>query len=231
MITITLTLLTFLAGFLADYLITRKIGRNPKAVTAVADNTALTAAGAAAKTELSPIYVEGFLVPGSLRYHAGHTWAEPEQSKTARAGVDEFAARLAGRIDSIELPQPGQRVRQGQAMCTIHRNGETAILLSPVEGEVVEVNPDVVKDPSLLRTDPYGKGWLITLKCDEVSTWRNLLPVNLVGDWMKDTVSRLYAKQPSPIGAAAGHSQSMDDLLAAVPGAEWSRVTAEFFLP
>jgi glycine cleavage system H protein len=232
MITITLTLLTFLAGALADYLIGRKIGSNPKAVTAMADNTVLAAAGTTAKTDLPPIYVEGFLVPRGLRYHAGHTWAEPERSKTVRAGVDEFAARLAGRIDSIELPQPGQWVRQGQAMCTIRRNGETATLLSPVEGEVVEVNPNVRKDPSLLRSDPYGMGWLITLKCDEVSAWRNLLPVNLVEDWMKDTVSRLYAKQPSPMGAAAAdHNRPMNDLLAAVPGAEWSRITEEFFLP
>ncbi len=231
MIMITLTLLTFLVGALADYLIRRKIQPNPKAVTAVADNEVLIATGAA-KTELSPIYVEGFLVPEGLRYHAGHTWVEPEHCKMARAGVDEFAARLAGHIDSIELPQPGEWVRQGQVMCTIHRNGETATLLSPVEGEIVDVNPNVVRDPSLLRSDPYGNGWLITLHCDEVSTWRNLLPVNLVRNWMKDTVSRLYAKQPSLVGAApADHGRLMDDLLATVPGAEWSRITAEFFVP
>ncbi len=137
MIMITLTLLTFLVGALADCLIRRKIQRNPKAVTAVADNAVLNATGAAAKTELSPIDVEGFLVPEGLRYHAGHTWVEPEHEhcKMARAGVDEFAARLAGHIDYVELPQPGQWVRQGQVMCRIHRNGETATLLSPVGGE------------------------------------------------------------------------------------------------
>jgi glycine cleavage system H lipoate-binding protein len=146
--------------------------------------------------------------------------------------VDDFGARLAGHIDTIELPQPRQWVRQGQPIFRIHRNGETATLLAPVEGQVMEVNPDVVKDPSLLRRDPYGKGWLITLHCDEGSTWRNLLPVSLVGDWMKDAVSRLYAKQPSPVGAVPGErGRPVDDLLAAVPGADWSRITAEFFLP
>jgi hypothetical protein len=59
-----------------------------------------------------------------------------------------------------------------------------------------------------------------------------MLPVNLVGDWMKDTVSRLYAKQPSLIGAVPGDpGRPVDDLLAAVPGAEWSRIAAEFFVP
>ncbi len=94
------------------------------------------------------------------------------------------------------------------------------------------MNPNVVRDPSLLRSDPYGKGWLITLHCDEVSTWRNLLPVNLVRDWMKDTVSRLYANQPSLIGSApADRGRLMDNLLATVPGAEWATITAEFFVP
>jgi hypothetical protein len=66
---------------------------------------------------------------------------------------------------------------------------------------------------------------------DETSTWRNLLPVNLVKNWMKEAVGRLYAKQPSLVGAvAADGGRPVDDLLAAVPGADWPKTTAEFFL-
>lgn len=231
MIMLTLTLLTFLVGALADYLISRKIRREPK-TAAVADDTVPAAAGPGDQAELPPTCVEGFQLPGGLRYHAGHTWVRHEQPQTVRAGVDDFGARLAGRIDTIELPQPRQWVRQGQPIFRIHRNGETTTLLAPVEGEVMKVNPEVIKDPSLLRRDPYGKGWLITLHCDEGSTWRNLLPVNLVSDWMKDTVSRLYAQQSSLAGAVSGdRCKPVDDLLAAVPGADWPRITAEFFLP
>jgi glycine cleavage system H protein len=231
MIMITLTLLTFVFGILTDYVLTRKTRRNPKTV-AVANDTVSAAARGGDQAELPPAFVEGFLLPENLRYHAGHTWVRHEQPQRARAGVDDFGARLAGHIDTIELPQPRQWVRQGQPIVRIHRGGETATLLAPVEGEVLEVNPDVVKDPSLLRRDPYGKGWLITLRCKEGSTWRNLLPVNLAPDWMKLAVSRLYAKQPSLRGAVPGDpGRTVDDLLAAAPGADWSRITAEFFLP
>ena len=117
-------------------------------------------------------------------------------------------------------------------MFKLHRNGETASLLCPIEGKVVAVNTEVVNNPSLLRSDPYGKGWLMTLHYDEISTWHNLLPVSLVKNWLWGDVSRLYEKQPVVVGAAAtDRGRLEDDLLAYNPGPDWSRITAEFFLP
>ncbi|MBI3472710.1 MAG: hypothetical protein HY013_15245 [Candidatus Solibacter usitatus] len=55
--------------------------------------------------------------------------------------------------------------------------GEWTEMTSPTEGEVVEVNPEVVNDPTLLREDPYGKVWLMTVHVpDEEATTRNLVP-------------------------------------------------------
>ena len=224
---VTLTLLTFFVGVLADYVIQRK-----RKSGAVANETAATTAAVPVQAEPSPAYVEGFLVLEGLRYHSGHTWVQREQLNTARVGVDEFGAKLAGHIDTIELPEPGQWFRQGQTVCKLHRNGEAAALLCPIEGQVVAVNPEVVNNPSLLRSDPYGKGWLMTLHYDGISTWRNLLPVSLVKNWLEEDISRLYAKQPVAVGAGAtDRGRLRDNLLASEPDADWSRITAEFFLP
>ena len=224
---VTLTLLTFFVGVLADYVIQRK-----RKSGAVANETAPTAAVVPVQAESSPSYVEGFLVMEGLRYHSGHTWVQPEQLNTARVGVDEFGARLAGHIDTIELPEPGQWFRQGQTVFKLHRNGETAALLCPIEGQVVAVNPEVANNPFLLRSDPYGKGWLMTLHYDGISTWRNLLPVSLVKNWLEEDVSRLHAKQPVVVGALATDRGTLgDDLLASEADADWSRITGEFFLP
>ena len=226
---VTLTLLTFLVGALADYVINQRKRKSG----AVANETALTTeAVVPVQAKFSAAYVEGFLVLEGLRYHSGHTWVQREQLNTARVGVDEFGAKLAGHIDTIELPEPGQWFRQGQTVFKLHRNGETAMLLCPIEGKVVAVNPEVVNNPSLLRSDPYGKGWLMTLHYDGISTWRNLLPVSLVKDWLEEDVSRLYAKQSVVVGAVASDRGRLgDDLLASKPGADWSRITTEFFLP
>ncbi len=224
MIWMSLVILTFFTGVLVDYLLQRSR-------VSIAVSEIPVRAAPVIEPELSPRYVEGFLVPEGIRYHPGHMWLKREWRSTARVGADEFAAKLAGNIERIDLPKPGQWFRQGQALLKLHRNGETATMVSPIEGEVVEVNGEVLNNPSLLRHDPYGKGWLVSLHVfDEVSPWRNLLPVNLVTNWMKDAATRLYAKQPAPVPVAADGGRPVDDLLSGVPGAEWQKTTAEFFL-
>src|SRR5271166_3272218 len=165
--------------------------------------------------------IAGFLAPDNLRYHAGHAWLQRERRNIARTGADEFAAALAGDISKIELPKPGQWVRQGQKAFTLHRNNEATEMVSPIEGEVIEVNQEVLKNPALLRDDPYGRGWLMTVNVpDEESTTRNLIPRNLVRNWMRDAVESLYAMQPQAAYATAPDGgEPARDLLAGIPEA------------
>ena len=220
--TVILVLATFLAFIVLDYVLSRRKEVQPVAVEAVRPATARRRA----------TYVEGFLVPEELQYHPGHSWLSRERSHLVRVGADEFAALLAGPVERIELPKPGHWVRQGQRAWTLYRNGEKTEMVSPIEGEVVEVNPEVQKDPSLLRSDPYGRGWLMTVYVpDEESTGRNLIPKSLVGSWMRSVVEQLYARQPQLAGAvAADGGRPADDLFAAVPGASWKALTRDFFL-
>ena len=94
------------------------------------------------------------------------------------------------------------------------------------------VNTAVLENPTLLRQDPYGKGWLLNLHVpDEESTTRNLVPRMLVGEWMREAVERLYSRQPLLAGAvAADGGRPAHDLMAALPDANWKEVTREFFL-
>jgi len=155
-----------------------------------------------------------------------------ERKNVVRVGADEFAAALLGKIEKVELPKPGQWVRQGQKVLSFFRDGVKTEMVSPTEGEVMEVNPEVVNNPSALRQDPYGKGWLLTLHVpDEETTTRNLVPKGLVRDWMRDAVERLYSRQPALAGAvAADGGRPSEDLLSALPDADWKAVTGEFFL-
>lgn len=220
--TVLLILATFLIFVLLDYVLNRK-----KAIQTVPEK-----APARVSPELQPAYVEGFLVPDQLAYHPGHSWAVRERRNLVRVGIDEFAAALAGRVDKVELPKPGQWIRQGQRAFSFHRAGEKAEVVCPTEGEVVEVNTEILNDPSLVRKDPYGKGWLATIHVpDEESTTRNMVPKPLVRNWMRDAVERLYACQPQLVGAAAADGgRPAEDLLASMPESNWKAVTAEFFL-
>ena len=220
--TVILVLATFLAFIVLDYLLSRGKAAQP----------ALARLEGAIPAEPKPVYVEGFLVPDNVRYHPGHSWLMTERKHLVRIGLDEFAAALAGPIAKIELPKPGHWVRQGQKAWTLYRDGSKAEMVSPIEGEVVEVNPELARNPSLVRDDPYGRGWLMTVFVpDEESTARNLLPQGLVRGWIREAVERLYARQPQLAGAvAADGGRPAPDVFAGLPDASWEAVTREFFL-
>jgi glycine cleavage system H lipoate-binding protein len=220
--TVPLVLATFLVFIVVDYFLNRR------KVTASAPAEAQTPAPAPSGGD----YVDGFLVPSGVSYHSGHSWLMRERKNVFRVGADEFAAALAGRVEKIELPKPGQWIRQGQKVVTLTRQGARAEMVSPAEGEVLEVNSEVLANPALMRQDPYGKGWLLSLHVpDEENTSRNLVPRMLVGEWMREAVARLYARQPQLAGpVAADGGRPAEDLLAGLPGADWKQATAEFFL-
>ena len=143
-----------------------------------------------------------------------------ERKNQVRVGADEFAAALLGKIENIELPKPGQWIRQVQRVMSFVRGGQKIEMVSPTEGEVVGVNAEVVRNPATLRQDPYGKGWLVAVHVqDEENTSRNLVPKGLVREWMRDAVERLYSRQPALAGAVAADGGRPADQLPAAGAA------------
>ncbi len=219
--TVLLVLATFLVFIVLDYVLNRR--------------KALHTVPVGAHTVPAPTggdYVEGFRVPEHLSYHPGHSWFVRERKNVVRVGADEFAAALMGKLERIELPKPGQWIRQGQKVLSFYRDGEKTEMVSPTEGEVMEINAEILNNPAAFRQDPYGKGWLISVHVpDEESTARNLVPKGLVTEWMREAVTRLYSRQPVLAGAvAADGGRPADDLLANLPDANWKSTTTEFFL-
>ena len=219
--TVILVLATFAVFILLDWVLNRRKAPQVAAVSVHSPSPLLESS-----------YVEGFQVPEALSYHQGHTWLMQERRSLVRVGIDEFAAALAGHIERIELPKPGQWIRQGQKAWSVFRDGEKADMVSPTEGEVIEINPEIAAHPELLRSDPYGKGWVALIHVpDEESTTRNLVPRNLVRSWMREAIGRLYARQPQLAGAvAADGGLPAEDLLSGLSDTNWKQVTSEFFL-
>ena len=220
--TVLLVLAFFLVFIVLDYFLNRR-----KAL-----HTVMVEAPQVVPAQLGGDIVDGFQVPENVSYHPGHSWLVRERKSVVRVGADEFAAALLGKIEKIELPKPGQWIRQGQKILSFYRDGVKTEMVSPTEGEVMEINPQAISNPELLRQDPYGKGWLMAVHVpDEESTSRNLVPKGLVREWMRDAVTRLYSRQPALAGAvAADGGRPAEDLLATLPDANWKETTSEFFL-
>ena len=179
-----------------------------------------------------PSLVGGFQVPENLRFHPGHTWALSESPSLVRVGLDDFASKLAGTIERITLPQRGQWIRQGQKLWTIHRDGRSVDMVSPIEGSVADVNDAVARDPKLALRDPYGEGWLLTVQSPDAKTnFRNLLGGALARWWTEESAGRLQRKMPMALGALAQDGGvAVDNIASHIPGQDWESLAREFFL-
>src|SRR5215472_10499264 len=159
--TVVLVLLTFVTFLLIDHFYSRK---------RVVLSAAVRVPKPSGAPQLAASLVGGFQVPESFRYHPGHTWALSESPSLVRIGMDQFAAKLAGKIERISLPQRGQWIRQGQKVWTLHRDGKSVDMVSPIEGSVADVNDAVLQNPALALNDPFGEGWLVTVQSPDART-------------------------------------------------------------
>jgi|SRR5579872_241058 glycine cleavage system H lipoate-binding protein len=222
--TVLLVLLTFAIFLLIDYFRSRHVVVQPALQATVANVPAVP--------RLHPALVGGFDVPENVRYHPGHTWALSESPNLVRVGMDDFASKLTGTMERITLPQRGQWIRQGQKMCTIHRDGCAVDMVSPIEGSVSDVNEAIVRNPKLALRDPYGDGWLLTVQAPDAKTsFRNLLGGAMARWWTEESASRLQRHMPALAGALAQDGGvAMDNLTSHIPDQDWLPLAKEFFL-
>ena len=189
--TALLMVLTFVFFVGLDYLLSRRKGvataANPAAVVAKSGLDPIPA--------LEPVWVAGYQMPEQLHYHRGHTWARVLSADTVAIGVDDFARRLVGRAKAVEVPEVGAWVRQGGPGARLGVNGRQAGVVAPVEGEVVEVNQELVANPGLATDDPYGRGWLYKVRTGNLpANLRNLLNGSLAQRWMEDAREQLEVR-------------------------------------
>jgi glycine cleavage system H protein len=218
--TVLLVILTFLAFILVDALVHRGAAPEAKAVVVPPPAT------------VEPVWVAGYQLPEGLHYHRGHTWARAVDADTVAVGLDDFARRLIGRADDVRLPSAGTWVVQGDKAFGIGSEGRLAELVAPIEGEVTEVNRQLLREPSLATDDPYGRGWVLKLRPAHLATsLRNLLSGSLARRWMEDAREgldlRLMALSGSvlqdggePVAGFARH----------ISTEEWKRLVGDFLL-
>jgi len=136
-----------------------------------------------------------------LFYHQGHTWAAPEEDGVVRVGLDDFAQKLLGVAQSVDVPGVGSTVEQGEKGVKLCVDSKSIEVLSPVGGEVLAINEEVLRSPGLINEDPYGKGWLFKVRVPRLSAnLRNLLSGRLARVWMDGTVKSLKRRMEGDLG-------------------------------
>src|SRR5512143_1915821 len=110
---------------------------------------------------IAPENVTRFRVPEGLFYHQGHGWLRPEPGSIGVVGLDDFAQKLIGKVDAVDLPPVGSRLAQGEKGWSLVVDSERIPMLSPVAGEVVGVGGEVGRSPEIVRQGRCGRGWLL----------------------------------------------------------------------
>ncbi|MBQ3027390.1 MAG: glycine cleavage system protein GcvH, partial [Alistipes sp.] len=102
-------------------------------------------------------------IPAELKYSNDHEWCRVE-GEYAYVGITDFAQSELGDIVFVDIQTEGETLAAGDIFGTIEAVKTVSDAFTPVSGEVVEVNPAIDADPSLVNKDPYGEGWMVKIK-------------------------------------------------------------------
>jgi glycine cleavage system H lipoate-binding protein len=179
-----------------------------------------------------PAISEWFHLPDRLYYHQGHSWAMPEEGDLVRVGIDDFAQKLVGKIDAVQLPPIGSRLAQGEKGWSLQAGAKTIDILSPVDGKVVGINESLLKSPENIGKDPYGQSWLLKVQAPKVSAnLKNLLSGELARKWMEGVRESLLTRMNYNLGAVSQDGGvPVDGIARNIDREHWDEIVKEFLL-
>jgi glycine cleavage system H protein len=112
--------------------------------------------------------------PDDLKYHAEHDWARVD-GDAATIGITWYAQDALGEIVHFEPPEQGGSLAKDESYGEVESVKAVSDLISPLSGEIVEVNQAVVDAPETINEDPYGDGWLVKVRLSDSGEVDDLL--------------------------------------------------------
>ncbi len=176
--------------------------------------------------------VSYFRVPEGYHFHQGHSWLRKEPNSIGVVGLDDFAQKLVGRVESVELPRVGYHVAQGEKGWSLVVDSIAIPMLAPAGGEVVAVNQEVLRSPDILSEDPYGKGWLFKVRSPRIEAeTRHLLSGKVARAWMEDAIEKLRPANPENLGPVlADGGFPIEGIAQAIGGERWDKLARTHLL-
>ncbi len=120
-------------------------------------------------------------IPADLFFQSSHEWVRVE-GETVTCGISDHAQLELTDVVFVELPALGKTVDAGDPTAVVESVKAASDIYAPLSGEVIEVNPAVEGDPSLVNTDPYGAGWIFKLKISKPDQLPGLLTPEAYGE-------------------------------------------------
>jgi glycine cleavage system H protein len=180
-------------------------------------------------------------VEQGIFYSRNHTWAYLEKSGNAKVGLDDLLLHITGEVKVRHLKNPGESICKGELLAEVDQNGKSLQIFSPISGMVIDSNPALDENYTLLNEDPYGKGWIYSLK---PTNWIAEIPSLYLADeatnWIKKELERykdflaLNMGKHMPgnsIDILQDGGELADNSLAELPKEMWHDFQKEFLNP
>ena len=121
-------------------------------------------------------------IPNDLLYTADHEYLRATSDPAVyRVGITHYAQDQLGDIVFVELPTTGASFGAHDVFGTIEAVKAVSELFSPVSGEVTEINGSLDSDPGSINRDPYGEGWMISLRLSDLAQLSGLMDATAYG--------------------------------------------------
>ena len=119
-------------------------------------------------------------VPDDLKYTAEHEWARISGS-TVRIGITDFAQESLGDVVYVSLPDVGTMITKGEPFGEVESTKSVSELFGPVDGTVTARNDTLDGQPEVIKSDPYGAGWIIEIEVADTAQFDALLDAGTYG--------------------------------------------------
>jgi len=113
-------------------------------------------------------------LPADLKYTKDHEWVKVE-GDVITVGITDFAQGELGDIVYVEVETVDETLDAEEVFGTVEAVKTVSDLFLPVSGEIIEFNEALEDEPELVNSDPYGAGWMIKVKCSDVSQLDELM--------------------------------------------------------
>jgi len=123
--------------------------------------------------------------PDELRYHPEHDWARIEGDE-ATLGITWYAQDSLGELVHFEPPAAGATIAKDASYGEVESVKAVSDLITPLSGEVIEVNQTVVDAPETVNEDPYGEGWLVRIRLSDPAEAEALLDADAYRQLLED---------------------------------------------
>ncbi|MEG8990569.1 response regulator [Ignavibacteria bacterium 4148-Me] len=172
-----------------------------------------------------------FAIPGGVFISEGHCWASVSQDGTVKVGIDDFAKKLIGKVDSIEFPNLGMTITKGQPLFSIRQNKRTIQFLSPVSGLVKSINHELSENLEALEFTPYGKNWICIIDADKLDLELQQLKIGKSAvTFYQEEIEKYINKMKEIVKKEAPMEEEMYwGQLENLEEKDWYIITGEFF--